>query len=87
MTYVKVFDASHMVGFDVPQVTNDMIMRFMDVDITLMPGLTGSESSKVGDNERPAVHFGEFEEDKGLPLLRGGGGTWECELSQILKLT
>lgn len=75
MTYVKVFDSSHMVGFDVPQVTNDMIMRFMDVDISLMPGSTGRGSSKVGDDERPAVHFGTLKESAGIPLLKGGGAT------------
>lgn len=78
MTYVKVMEASHMVGFDVPHATNDMILRFMGVDFTLLPGLTGGWASSVGEVERPAVHFGALEEDKGMPLLKGGSGDWEA---------
>jgi carboxypeptidase D len=78
LTYAKVADASHMVGFDVPHVTNDMIMRFMDVDFNLVPGMTGGWSSKVGEDERPAVHFGALKDDTGLPLLKGGHSDWEA---------
>ncbi|CAK9785817.1 putative KEX1 protein precursor [Cutaneotrichosporon oleaginosum] len=78
LTYAKVVEASHMVGFDVPHVTNDMILRFMDVDFNLLPGVTGGWSSKVGDDERQAVHFGTIKEDAGLPLLKGGSGDWEA---------
>jgi len=77
LTYVRVYESSHMVGFDVPHVTNDMIMRFMGVDISLLPGYTGQWSSKVGEDERPAVHFGEIKETQGIPLLKGGGSDWE----------
>lgn len=83
MSYALVYDSSHMVGFDVPHVTNDMIMRFMDVDISLMPGLTGATTSKIGDDERPAVHFGEPPDDGGMPLLKGGTGDWESWYNAI----
>jgi carboxypeptidase D len=83
MTYVKVLDSSHMVGFDVPDVTNDMIMRFMDVDISLLPGWTGMATSKVGEDERPAVHFGNSKQAAGIPLLKGGHGDWESWYNAI----
>lgn len=93
MTYVKVSSwgdarqkltyqvngASHMVGFDVPSISNDMIMRFMDVDIRELGGPTGEVESEVGDNKRPAVHFGAYPETVGIPLLKGGKSDWECE--------
>ncbi|KAF6762072.1 pheromone-processing carboxypeptidase KEX1 [Ephemerocybe angulata] len=34
LTYVKIFNASHMVPFDVPHVTHDMMLRFMNVNFT-----------------------------------------------------
>lgn len=80
-----------MVGFDVPAVTNDMIMRFMGVDIKELGGPTGAVDSKVGDDERPAVHFGAYPETVGIPLLKGGKSDWECKscsppiLSSILS--
>lgn len=83
MSYVKVFDASHMVGFDVPQVTNDMIMRFMGVDMKLVPGEMGDMESKVGEDARLAVQFGPAPEDKGMPLLKGGHGDWEAWYNAI----
>lgn len=79
LSYVKIHDASHMVGFDVPQVTNDMIMRFMGVDTALVPGEIGGLDSSVGDDERVGLHFGKVEVGAGVPLLKGGGGDWECE--------
>ncbi|GMK54848.1 hypothetical protein CspeluHIS016_0114340 [Cutaneotrichosporon spelunceum] len=83
LTYAKLAEASHMAGFDVPHVTNDMIMRFMDVDLNLLPGETGGWSSKVGENERSAVRFGAIKEDSGLPLLKGGTGDWEAWYNAI----
>lgn len=70
-----------MVGFDVPAVTNDMIMRFMGVDIKELGGPTGEVDSKVGDDERPALHYGAYPETVGIPLLKGGKSDWECEYS------
>ncbi|EEB94901.1 hypothetical protein MPER_06212, partial [Moniliophthora perniciosa FA553] len=31
LTYAKIFNASHMVPFDLPHVAHDMILRFMGV--------------------------------------------------------
>jgi len=44
-----------MVGFDLPDVTNDMIMRFIGVDTSEIPGNAASVPSKVGIDERPVV--------------------------------
>jgi len=55
LTYVKVYGASHMVGFDVPHVAHDMMLRFMGVDFTAL--LTGSAlfPSEVGDAVKPII--------------------------------
>lgn len=80
----QLFDASHMAGFDVPHVTNDMIMRFMGVDMDLLPGLTGTLLSSVGDDERLPVHFGEIEKPStGIPILKGGKSDWEAWYNAI----
>ncbi|KIO32858.1 hypothetical protein M407DRAFT_13851 [Tulasnella calospora MUT 4182] len=54
LTYVKVHGASHMVGFDLPTIAHDMMLRFMDVDYTLdhTVGLPAKIPSVVGDNVR-----------------------------------
>ncbi|KAL1410267.1 Cell death protease [Vanrija albida] len=77
LSYARLFESSHMAGFDVPHVTNDMIMRFMDVDLNLLPGLTGAGTSRVGDDKRPAVHFGPQPTTTGMPILKAGKGDWE----------
>ncbi|KAG8900039.1 Cell death protease [Tulasnella sp. 403] len=57
LTYVKVFGASHMVGFDVPVISQDMIYRFMGLDIGLNAtlGQLSRIPSSVGDDVREAV--------------------------------
>lgn len=60
-----------MVGFDVPQVSNDMMLRFMGVDFNLVPGLSAESESKVGKSER--IHW-QIAGDApgGVPILKGG---------------
>jgi len=55
LTYVKVYGASHMVGFDVPHIAHDMMLRFMGVDFTAL--LTGSAlfPSEVGGAIKPVI--------------------------------
>lgn len=67
-----------MVGFDVPHVTNDMIMRFMDVDVSLLPGMISQWSSRIGDDERTMIHVGDAGEAGGIPLIKGGNTDWEA---------
>lgn len=52
LTYVKVFDASHMVGYDVPHVSHDMILRFMGVDFSQIAEGSARIPSAVGDDRK-----------------------------------
>ncbi|KIJ56496.1 hypothetical protein M422DRAFT_238123 [Sphaerobolus stellatus SS14] len=54
LTYVKIFNASHMVPYDVPHVTHDMILRFMDVDFKALTEGTAKIPSNVGVDFKPS---------------------------------
>jgi carboxypeptidase D len=77
----QVSASSHMVGFDVPHVTNDMILRFMDVDVSLVAGQAASSKSRVGDDERVYLGLVSSLAGAGVPLLKGGKTDWECTSS------
>ena len=53
LTYAKIFNASHMVGFDVPHVAHDMILRFMGVNFTAITDGSARIPSSVGDDTKP----------------------------------
>ncbi|KAI0660702.1 alpha/beta-hydrolase [Cubamyces menziesii] len=53
LTYVKIFNASHMVGFDVPHVSHDMILRFMGVNFSAIMDGSARIPSAVGDDAKP----------------------------------
>ncbi|KAI0732852.1 alpha/beta-hydrolase [Fomitopsis betulina] len=53
LTYAKIFNASHMVGFDVPHVTHDMILRFMGVNFSMILDGSARIPSAVGDDSKP----------------------------------
>jgi carboxypeptidase D len=55
LTYAKVFDASHMVGYDVPHVAHDMMLRFMRVDFAALAGGSARIPSAVGDAHKPSL--------------------------------
>ena len=38
-----------------PQVTSDMITRFMKVDMSLLPGEVAGVPSRLGEEERPYI--------------------------------
>ena len=79
LTFVsQILDSSHMVGYDKPHVTNDMITRFMDVDFQLLPGMLASSSSKIGSKNRVAIGAVSTA-GAGIPLLKGGDTDWEGE--------
>ncbi|THH18196.1 hypothetical protein EW146_g2731 [Bondarzewia mesenterica] len=54
LTYTKIFNASHMVGFDVPHVSHDMILRFMGVNFSAITDGSARIPSSVGDDSKPA---------------------------------
>ncbi len=72
-----------MAGFDVPHVTNDMITRFMDVDLSLVPGLLGKTSGKLGGVNKISLSVGSAGA-AGIPLLKGGKSDVESELPESL---
>lgn len=51
----QVADSSHMVPYDVPAVANDMMLRFMEVDLGALAGGTASQPSRVGAVEKVIV--------------------------------
>ncbi|KAG9317776.1 alpha beta-hydrolase [Chiua virens] len=53
LTYVKVFNASHMVPYDVPEAAHDMILRFMGVDFSVISEGSARIPSSVGDDVKP----------------------------------
>lgn len=55
LTYVKIFNASHMVGYDLPHVAHDMILRFMGVDFSFLTNGSARIPSSVGSEHKPSV--------------------------------
>ncbi|KAI0722676.1 alpha/beta-hydrolase [Earliella scabrosa] len=53
LTYTKIFNASHMVGFDLPNVAHDMILRFMGVNFSAITDGSARIPSSVGDETKP----------------------------------
>ncbi|KAF9481873.1 pheromone-processing carboxypeptidase KEX1 [Pholiota conissans] len=53
LTYVKIFNASHMAPFDVPHVTHDMMLRFMDVNFTAIVDGSAKIPSTIGTITKP----------------------------------
>ncbi|KAF9057813.1 alpha/beta-hydrolase [Panaeolus papilionaceus] len=53
LTYAKIFNASHMAPFDVPHVTHDMMLRFMDANFTALVDGSARIPSQLGTNVKP----------------------------------
>ena len=49
----QIFNASHMVGFDAPNVVHAMILRFMGVNFTAITDGSARIPSSVGDDSKP----------------------------------
>jgi carboxypeptidase D len=56
-----------MVGFDVPQVSHDMILRFMGVDFNALAGGTAHIPSTLGDDVKPTFDVPTKEGDVVVP--------------------
>lgn len=57
LTYVKFYNSSHMVPFDYPRRTRDMLDRFMNVDIASIGG-TPADSRIDGEKSHPETSVG-----------------------------
>ncbi|OCH94287.1 alpha/beta-hydrolase [Obba rivulosa] len=53
LTYAKLFNASHMAGYDVPHVAHDMILRFMGVNFSAITDGSARIPSAVGADAKP----------------------------------
>ena len=75
LTYAKIFNASHMVGFDVLHVAHDMILRFMGVNFSALADGSARIPSAVGGESKvvPVVLDGE-QSGGGNGGGQGGGG-------------
>ncbi|TFK55411.1 alpha/beta-hydrolase [Heliocybe sulcata] len=66
LTYAKIFNASHMVGYDAPHVAHDMMLRFMGVNFSSLVEGTAGIPSSVGEEKKPEL--GEAKEvETGAP--------------------
>lgn len=59
LTYVKIFNASHMAPFDVPHVAHDMMLRFMNVNFTSVIDGSARIPSSIGSQSKPVLVEGE----------------------------
>ncbi|KAH9482330.1 Cell death protease [Psilocybe cubensis] len=62
LTYVKIFNASHMAPYDAPHVSHDMMLRFMGVNFTAIFEGSAKIPSSVGNEDKP--HFVEQHDAK-----------------------
>jgi len=53
LTYVKIFNASHMAGYDRLHATHDMILRFMGMNFSAIADGTARIPSSVGNDVKP----------------------------------
>ncbi|KAI5893580.1 alpha/beta-hydrolase [Schizophyllum commune H4-8] len=61
LTYAKIFNASHMAPFDLPHVSHDMILRFMNVNFSAILDGSARIPSSIGSEEKPT--FTAIEEE------------------------
>lgn len=52
-TILQIFNASHMAGYDVPHVTHDMMLRFMNVNFSAIADGSARIPSSVGSDNKP----------------------------------
>ncbi|EGO27752.1 carboxypeptidase KEX1 [Serpula lacrymans var. lacrymans S7.9] len=56
LTYVKIFNASHMAPYDVPNVAHDMILRFMGMNFSAIVDGSAHIPSTVGEDVKPVFN-------------------------------
>ncbi|KAF9450159.1 pheromone-processing carboxypeptidase KEX1 [Macrolepiota fuliginosa MF-IS2] len=55
LTYVKIFNASHMAPYDVPHVAHDMMLRFMNVNFSAIIDGSAKIPSSIGTQAKPVL--------------------------------
>ncbi|KAH0587996.1 Cell death protease [Termitomyces sp. 'cryptogamus'] len=70
LTYAKIFNASHMAPYDLPHVTHDMILRFMDFNFSSIFEGSAKIPSSLGNVKKP-VFVGEEEAKPSTPPVSG----------------
>jgi len=72
LTYAKIFNSSHMVPYDVPNVAHDMMLRFMGVNFSAIADGSAKIPSKVGNEEKPVPTMIDGQKDAGtIPVPPG----------------
>ena len=73
LSYVKVFNSSHMVPYDLPDISHDMILRFMGVNFSAIADGSARIPSKVGDDIKPVPVLldGDEKDDSTIPVPAG----------------
>lgn len=61
-----------MVGFDLPVVSHDMMLRFMDVDLSSAAGPSAKIPSRVGNSPGRELIFGGSAKDMQNAILPNG---------------
>jgi len=67
LTYVKIFNASHMAGYDQLHATHDMILRFMGMNFSAIADGTARIPSSVGNDVKPS--FAENKPASDVPTV------------------
>jgi carboxypeptidase D len=89
LTYVSIAQASHMVGFDKPVESHDMMLRFMGVDLIAAAGPSARIPSRlVGEEDRLLVvgggaTSGTTKDDR--PMIPGVDGKSEAQVAEEAK--
>lgn len=68
-----------MVSYDQPEAAHDMILRFMDVDFSLLVDGTPGYESRLGDQERVTATTSENAVGAGKGDASGGSSTGTVE--------
>lgn len=58
LTYVKLFNASHMAPYDVPAVAHDMILRFMGMNFSAISDGSATIPSSIDGEAKPVLQKG-----------------------------
>jgi len=64
---VKLFNASHMAPFDIPHITHDMMLRFMEVNFTALVDGSARIPSAIGSDAKP-IFTEDHETQPGAPV-------------------